>query len=275
MVLSEYALQPAASLPRLPAKVTPFVQAVLSHDRPLLHELSYGFNGPFHLLFPAQFEANVKAFRTALSERRVDGRVLYAKKTNKAACWIERCAALGIGVDVASLGELREALGHGVTGSNIGVTGPAKSDDLLRLAILQGCLTAIDSLDELERFTELARAYGSSRVLLRCLPPCQPHSRFGLDDRELTRALEHCRNAIPHVILEGFSFHLSGYAVQPRADLTARLLHHCRKAQSFGLPASCINIGGGVRCKLRLRRRLDSVLRDRVPNPLPCRPKLC
>lgn len=245
MVLSESAFELATALPRLRAKVTPFVQTFLSRDRALLRELSHGFNSPFHLLFPDQFEANVEAFRTALSKRCVDGRVFYAKKANKGACWIERCAVLGIGVDVASVGELREALGHGVAGPSINITGPAKSDDLLRLAILQGCLTAIDNLDELERFIELTQTYGSGRILLRCLPPYQPHSRFGLNEGELARALAQCRSAMPHVTLEGFSFHLSGYEVQPRVDFAAHLLQYCQNAQSIGLPAACINIGGG------------------------------
>ena len=245
MAVSAPAVESAIAFPRLPAKIGSFIRAVLTDDHALLDELSHGFGGPFHLLFPDQFAANVEAFRAELSERGVDHRVFYAKKANKAACWVERCAAAGIGVDVASLGELREALSHGVAGPNIGVTGPAKVDDLLRLAILHGCLTAIDSLDELDRFTELTRVYGRGRILLRCLPTCQPYSRFGLDEAELAEALVRCRNVMPRVKLEGFSFHLSGYAVQPRADLAAQLLRHCRTAQSFGLPATCVNIGGG------------------------------
>jgi diaminopimelate decarboxylase len=233
------------ALPVLHAEVDPSVQALLAHGNALLDELSYAFGGPFHLLFPARFEANVDAFRLALSQRGVDGRIYFAKKANKAACWIERCAARGIGVDVSSLGELREALAHGVAGPGIVVTGPAKSGELLRLAILHHCLTAIDELSELHRFAELARSFGTGRILLRCLPACQPSSRFGLDETEMAVALEMCREATDHVQLDGFSFHLSGYEVQARADLAARLLGHCQRALALGLRPQVISIGGG------------------------------
>jgi diaminopimelate decarboxylase len=225
--------------------MSPLVQGLLSGHADLLDDLSHAFGGPVHLLFPAQFESNVAAFRTALSRRGVDGRIYFAKKANKAACWVERCAALGIGVDVSSPGELREALAHGVCGPDITVTGPAKSEELLRLALLHRCLTAVDDLGELETFAELAYLYGCGRILLRCLPSCQPSSRFGLDEEELALALHACREVDDHVALEGFSFHLSGYEVQPRADVAAQLLRHCRKARALGLHPSVVSIGGG------------------------------
>ncbi|MFG2874665.1 hypothetical protein ACGFYU_06590 [Streptomyces sp. NPDC048337] len=46
--------------------------------------------------------------------------------------------------------------------------------------------------------------------------------------------------------MEGFSFHLSGYALQPRADLAARLVDRCLTARVQGLEASRISIGGGL-----------------------------
>ncbi|MEV5011808.1 hypothetical protein [Streptomyces sp. NPDC055692] len=46
--------------------------------------------------------------------------------------------------------------------------------------------------------------------------------------------------------MEGFSFHLSGYALQPRADLAARLTDLCLTARVKGLEASRISIGGGL-----------------------------
>ncbi|MFF9472371.1 Y4yA family PLP-dependent enzyme [Streptomyces roseolus] len=229
--------------PSLPAHPDPQLDAILAGDLP--HELAYAFGGPFHLLLPERFDANVAAFRAALEETGVDGRVYYAKKANKAAAWIERCAVNGTGVDVASLGELREALGHGVRGENIVVTGPAKADDLLRVAVLQGCLIAVDALDELERVIAPAASTRPARLLLRRLPPAQPHSRFGLDDAELATALQRCADAADSVRMEGFSFHLSGYAVQPRADLAGELVELCLKARVMGLQADRVSIGGG------------------------------
>ncbi|MFD5383394.1 Y4yA family PLP-dependent enzyme [Streptomyces sp. NPDC127074] len=236
---------PAPRPPSLPAHHDPDTDRVVRSG--LLQELSYAFGGPFHFLLPARFDANLAAFRTVLEETGVEGRVHYAKKANKAAVWTERCAVHQAGVDVASVGELRDALGNGVRGENIVVTGPAKSVELLRLAMHQSCLIAVDSLDELDLLATMAitGAVGPARILLRCLPPDQPHSRFGLEQEELETALDRCVRAGDALGMEGFSFHLSGYATQPRCDLAGRLVEMCLRARRMGLQADRISIGGG------------------------------
>jgi diaminopimelate decarboxylase len=226
----------------LASHTTPEVRSLLGDA--LLHELSHGLRGPYHVLFPERFDANAAAFRQAFDEAGVDGRVYFAKKANKAAVYAQRAAVGGLGVDVASQGELREALAAGVRGEDLVVTGPAKADDLLRVAVLQGALIAVDALDELDRALSLAADLGrTARVLLRRLPPQQPHSRFGLDDDELRSALRRCVTG--HVDMEGFSFHLSGYDTRQRTDLTAELIHLCTQARELGLRADRISIGGG------------------------------
>ncbi|MEU5198337.1 alanine racemase [Streptomyces scabiei] len=226
----------------LPSHTTPEVRALLGDA--LLHELSHGLRGPYHVLLPDRFDANAAAFRRAFAEAGVDGRVYYAKKANKAAVYAERAAEAGLGVDVASQGELREALAAGVRGEDLVVTGPAKADDLLRVAVLQGALIAVDALDELDRLLPLAERLGrTARVLLRRLPPGQPHSRFGLDDGELDAALRRCVTG--PVEMEGFSFHLSGYDTRQRADLAAESIGLCTRARALGLRADRISIGGG------------------------------
>ncbi|MEU8488867.1 Y4yA family PLP-dependent enzyme [Streptomyces sp. NPDC048641] len=214
----------------------------------LLPELAYAFGGPFHFLLPDAFATNLRGMQETLSAAGVDGFVYFAKKANKAAVFVEQAAAHGAGVDVASTAELREALGHAVPGEHLVVTGPAKDPTLLRLAVTHGALIAVDALDELDAVitTALAGRIRPARILLRVLPPAQPHSRFGMSDSELTTALQRCVEAGDALRMEGFSFHLSGYALQPRADLAARLVERCLKARVMGLEARRISIGGGL-----------------------------
>jgi diaminopimelate decarboxylase len=240
-------LNPGAltTLPELPALLASWPRIVLTKHADLLHELSDAVAGPYHLVFPEQFDTNLSAFRAALRDCGVEGRVYFAKKANKAATWMRRCAELGAGADVASIGELRDALGHGVRGDNLMITGPAKSDELLRLAILHGSLVAVDSEDELARYIRLAERLGPARLLLRLLPPDQPASRFGMTCTELHRAVRSCAKAGPVLRFEGFSFHLCGYAVAQRADLAGAAIRWCREASERGLPAGSLSIGGG------------------------------
>ena len=116
---------PALGLPRQPARLEEPGLSVLGGEHELLHELAAGIGGPYHLLFPERFDAAAGAFAAVLGEAGVGGRVYFAKKANKAACWMRRCAELGLGVDVASPGELRGALAEGVRGEALVVTGPA------------------------------------------------------------------------------------------------------------------------------------------------------
>jgi diaminopimelate decarboxylase len=82
-------------------------------------------------------------------------------------------------------------------------------------------------------------------VLLRRLPPAQPHSRFGLDNGELESALGRCAEAGETLVMEGFSFHLSGYSPALRAESAGELVELCLKARALGLRADRISIGGG------------------------------
>jgi diaminopimelate decarboxylase len=251
--------------PPLPAHPDPQLDAILAGG--LAHELSYGLGGPFHMLLPDRFDTNEASFKQALTEAGVEGRVYYAKKANKAAVWMDRCARSGTGVDVASAGELRDALGHGVRGEDVVVTGPAKAEGLLRVAVLQGCLIAVDSLDELQHvIAQTQAAARPARVLLRRLPPAQPHSRFGLDDRELQSALARCAEAGEDVVvMEGFSFHLSGYDTDQRADLAGELVELCLKARALGLRADRISIGGGFAVDYTDAEHWERYVRDQRP----------
>ena len=230
--------------PALPARQSDWAAAVQS-DPVLLGDIARAVGGPFHVIDPERFAANLDAFRAALRAAGVEGRIYFGKKANKAGAWLDACARRDGGVDVASAPELVHALGHGVRGRDIVVTGPAKSTELLWLAARHECLIAIDDLDELERLIGVGVA---ARVLLRVLPPTGPNSRFGLDPGQLGRALDRCVQAREGITMDGFSFHLDGYLPRPRAELANELIDRCLDARARGLAATAIDIGGGFAC---------------------------
>lgn len=239
------------ALPSLPPIIHPLTNELIGRHPALIAELIHGLGPALHLVLPEVFDDTVKQFQKVLASAGVDGFILFAKKANKARCFVERCPALGIGVDAASLQEAGQALGCGVPGQHIGVTGPAKHDDLLLLALRQHCLVAIDSLDELRRFAALAaRTGGRGRLLLRrqALPTAGPAaSRFGMTAAECEEALRLCIAQRQHMTLEGFSFHLSGYSAAARAVHADRMIDACIDAQRRGLKhCLSINIGGGI-----------------------------
>ena len=232
-----------ASAP-LPALEPDWAREVRADPR-LLGDVAHAVAGPFHVLHPETFAQNLESFHAALRQADVDGQVFYGKKANKAASWLHTCAENGAGVDVASEHELADCLAHGIRGEDVVVTGAAKRTDLLWLAARHGSLVAVDALDELERIVQLARSTGQIRVLLRVLPDHNPRSRFGLSPDELDRAVQRCVDERDLLRMEGFSFHLNGYEVAPRAQLAAELVDRCVDARAKGLVADRISLGGG------------------------------
>lgn len=228
----------------LPAITPPWIRQI-SADSSLLGEVAHAIGGPFHVLYPPQFARNLNSFIDVIASTGVHGQVFFAKKANKAGCWLSVCAETGAGVDVSSAPELVHALSRGVRGHDIVVTGPAKSEQLLWLAARHGCLIAVDALDELDRVVALAHRGDSIRIVLRVLSDANPDSRFGFDSAELDTALQYCAQQRSRVSMEGFSFHLNGYEVKPRAQLAAQLVDRVVQARAQGLAATAISIGGG------------------------------
>lgn len=225
----------------------PWAQAV-RQDSALLRQISNAIEGPFHLIHPDSFAANLEAFQTILKQRNVSGHVYFGKKANKAGAWLREVAKLDGSVDVASVPEFVHALANGICGSNIGVTGAAKSNDLLWLSCRHKATVAIDALDELERAISIAKYSVPLQILLRVLPPHAPNSRFGLNQADLDTALKRCAESREYVIMNGYSFHLDGYAVAPRAELALALIDRCLEARKQGFPSAAISIGGGFAC---------------------------
>ncbi len=252
LLIEEIADDPAdrtsgITAPAMPAHTDEWEQRVLA-DPHLLADIAFAIGGPFHLMYPARVADNIRGFHDAFARAGVDGVVYYGKKANKAACVARACAENGAGIDVSSVGELTAALAAGVRGGELMVTGPAKSDDLLWLAVRHGALIAVDSLGELHRLGTIASAATPARVLLRVLPAGSA-SRFGMTGDELDRAQSVIAAGGPRglepIQLEGFSFHLSGYDAVARAEQAAGLIARCAAARELGHPVGTISIGGG------------------------------
>src|SRR5439155_14757147 len=113
-------------------------------QRQLLFSLVRACGSPLYVSLPVGFEHNVALFREVFERCGVEGRVWYAYKVNKTKALLEAAAHQNIGADVSSLSELRLALGHGIPGNQIGVSGPLKDARLLLLAMQHPCIIVLD-----------------------------------------------------------------------------------------------------------------------------------
>ncbi|MFF0483602.1 amino acid decarboxylase [Streptomyces sp. NPDC004435] len=251
----------------LPALRHPTVSRLLEDHRALLADLLDGLGSPLHVVLPEVFEENVGRLGRAFAGAGADVDILFAKKANKADCYVRSAAALGVGVDVASTPELVKALAGGVPGHRIGVSGPEKDDTLHTLAVQHGSLVAIDSLGELRRLAGTARGAGRrARVLLRSRTADRSGSRFGMSRGEREAAVALCAELDRHIELQGFSFHLDGYSAAERALAADEMIDHCVDARRRGAStARLVDIGGGLPVRYVEPRRWDEFLAQNRP----------
>ncbi|MFJ9034221.1 Y4yA family PLP-dependent enzyme [Streptomyces sp. NPDC102274] len=234
----------------------------LLDDGTFLHSLVDALGSPLNVLLPERMAENAHRFQAVYREHHLAGRVYFAHKANQSSALVRRLAAedpAAIGVDVASLGELRHALGCGFTPDRIMATGP-KDPDFLWLAARVGATVNLDSRGELEQLAELVRKYALARVdvLLRLSGfesaggPEEPgvrllsrRSRFGSpagEVGELLSAVERHRDAVE---LAGVAYHLdtTGLAEKVRAlERCVMVMDECR---ARGLAPRVVDIGGG------------------------------
>ena len=225
-------------------------------------ELVERFGTPLYVVDEADVRARAARVRAAFLAAfgRVDStaRVYYAGKaflSTEVARWV---AAEGLGIDVASGGELAVALAAGTDPSTIGVHGNAKSDAELRRAIEVGVGSiVIDSLAEVGRVAAIARELGRVQaVRLRInsgvhastheyLATAHEDQKFGVP---MTRAVEtveairaqdslHFLGLHSHIGSQIFESDGFSAAISRLMGLQARLLQDG--------PVPQLNLGGG------------------------------
>ncbi|MGW8064003.1 Y4yA family PLP-dependent enzyme [Streptomyces ziwulingensis] len=229
---------------------------------PFLHSLVDALGSPLNVLLPETIARNAERFRSVYRRHHLAGRVYFAHKANRSSALVRRLAAeepAGVGVDVASLEELRHALGCGFTGDRVMATGP-KDPEFLWLAARVGATVNLDSIRELEQLADLVRRYGLGRVdVLARLSGFESaadsggagtrmlsrRSRFGTPVRDVEALLAALERHADAVTLTGLAYHLdtTGLAEKGRAlERCVLLMDACR---ARGLTPRAVDIGGG------------------------------
>lgn len=210
------------------------------------------YGSPLNIVWPHILKQNVEAFRSVLRAYQVRFEIFYGAKVNKSQSLVRAAVESGIGVDVSSIHEMRDALRAGAHPSKLCATGPAKTAAFHAELIANGALISIDSVGELAELEESvrkiapARKVSKVRILLRYRPFASRASRFGMSGDDLMRCLHRLAESRKQFTFEGFHFHLSGYAVETRALALRELVRYIDAARDLGLGPRMIDIGGGM-----------------------------
>ena len=176
----------------------------------------------------------------------------YSVKANPAPVVCQAIAGTGAGAEVSSAAELETALEAGFEPDRILVSGPYKTDELLRrVGTLPGILVSVDSVSELR---QLAAWPGPARpIVLRLRPDYLPAgemcagslSRFGIPAGQLTgdaADLARAAGCTGFHIYGGSQILDSAAAAQNLANAHDLAM---RAAALLGVVPGVLNLGGG------------------------------
>ena len=172
-------------------------------------ELAREYGTPAYVVAEDDLRARAREYVRAIAAHHGGkARVLFAAKAFPCTAVLRIFAEEGLGVDVASAGELFMALRAGFDPARIVVHGNAKSRAELRTAVEHGLVVVIDNLDEIDRLERCAGA-GPQPVLLRVVPEVHTDTHHavatGHADQKFGLTLEEAAAAVDRLNAAGWA----------------------------------------------------------------------
>lgn len=227
-------------------------------------QLAADYGTPTFFLDEDAFRTRAAAWRDGLKAEFGDkaGHVFYASKAFTCTAVAHWISEIGIGIDVATGGELAAALAGGVDPSLIEVHGNNKSVSEIDRAVSIGVNTIVmDSLYEIDRVAEAARKHGKRQaVLIRLTPGIEAHTHesistahedvkfgFSIASGAAWSAVEKIAT-LPELELRGVHCHIGSQifgteAFEIAADRLLGFMAKYRDAYGAELPE--LDLGGG------------------------------
>lgn len=226
-----------------------------------LSELVKQFGSPLYILDEETLRTACRQYRESFkSYYSGDSQVIYASKAWSCLAVCRIIASEDLGFDVVSGGELYTTLQAGVESERIYFHGNNKSAEELEYAIDCGCTIIVDNWLELKTLSAIASQSQakSARIMIRLTPgiECHTHeyirtghldSKFGFDPNQLESVFRYLaqQSALNCI---GLHAHIGSqiFERQPHQDLAVVLVECLRKAQTYDLPITELNVGGGL-----------------------------
>ena len=224
--------------------------------------LAREFGTPLYIYDRALIEHQALTLKEAFQTAFPKLRIFYAAKANTSLALMSLLRAQGFGIEVISGGEILTANEIGVSGDDLMFSSSSKSPWEIDLALEQGAIINIDSLDELGQVEVAAARRGTTaRISFRINPGVDPHtihqintgkaeSKFGLHlDGGLALTGYRRATKLSRVRVVGLHCHIGSQITTTEGyQLTARkiLAFALELKQKLGLHLEFINLGGGI-----------------------------
>lgn len=226
-------------------------------------QLAQEFGTPLYVLDESLIRERCRQYCSSLARHYPDSEVLYAGKTFLALALCRIMEEEGLGLDVASGGELYTALRAGFPPHRLYFNGNNKSPAELFMALEAGIgRIVVDNLYELDLLEHLARRHrAKARILIRVTPGIEAHthhyiqtgqedSKFGLG-LQSGAALEGVRKALSSrsLLLKGLHCHIGSqiFDLEPyRLAAEAMIGFMAEIRDHLGVALDELDLGGGL-----------------------------
>jgi diaminopimelate decarboxylase len=227
-------------------------------------ELAHQFGTPLYVMDEQAIRENCRRYRAAFDARYPKNDISFASKSylNLAICKVMQQE--GIGLDVASAGELYTAIKAVFPMEHVLMHGNNKSEAELQMALDHGVgRVVVDNFWELRTLAAMAREQGrTQKIFLRVTPGIDPHThrriRTGQEDTKFGlsiatgAALDAVTEALsdaPNVQITGLHCHigsqlLDSHTHEQAIDIMVQFLR--RVADATGWMPEDLDIGGGL-----------------------------
>ena len=228
----------------------------LIKDEDYLFSLTDSYGDLLNIILPEEINPNIEEFKSCFKKHSIKGNIYYAHKCNHSTAIVNEMLNNNINIDVASLNELKHALGIGFIGEKIEATGP-KNNEFILLGLRHDILFNVDNLDELRTIINYHKKLNKdkkTKVLIRLNnfssrenKIISKQSRFGIDIKNIEEVLKIILENKKLINLKGFSYHLDTTAVKEKAIAIENIINVFGRCYELDLEPSVINIGGGFK----------------------------
>lgn len=219
-------------------------------------EIAKSVGTPVYITSKSLLEKNLKAYKDAFK----NSELLYAVKANNNIALMKIISRWGFGADVFSDGELYLSLIAGFDKRRILFNGNSKSERDIEMGINAEVKFSVDSLDELESISEMAKRISKDEVEIafRVNPEIDPkthpkiatglkESKFGIPHNEVVRAYEVAlrKERIKPI---GIHCHIGSQILEtsPFVEALNRMFDVAKEVEKLGVELEFIDIGGGL-----------------------------
>lgn len=226
-----------------------------------LTSIAEKFGTPLFVLDEEKLIRRAEEFRhNALLTSSYRSRVFYPFKCNSVPAVINAVRKAGLSAEAMTEFELDLALECGFSPADIIVNGPCKTESfLLKCLKYKVHLIVIDSISELRNLLKIQqRDPVSMDVLLRFNPDYIPkglnknsatgsrHSSFGMDEREISEALNIIKES-SYLTFQGIHFHIGTGVRDPGvySDVIRKMYPLFRMIRTAGFDIRILDAGGG------------------------------